>query len=95
MYAFLLSVSLLGQYDDGSEYRRQGNDSTHSPLVQDLLREQMRSNTEYEKQRREAASQTYIATSNQDEDMKQTYIIAGSIVGGLILLGLISRSGKK
>jgi hypothetical protein len=46
-------------------------------------------------QRREAESQRQIAADNREADSEQTLWICGAIVGGLVLLGLISRSGKK
>lgn len=46
-------------------------------------------------QRREAAVQQQIATDNREQERENTYVIGAAIVAGLVLLGLISRSGKK
>lgn len=90
MNAFLLSVALLGQYDN---YPRETR-STLSPQVQDMLREHQRAETEREIQRRQAATQQTVATSYQQEDRTNTYILGGAIVVGLLLFGLMAR-GKK
>lgn len=79
MYALLMSAALLGELN---------------PLVRDMLLESDRRRTEQKIQEREAAVQQSIAVSNRDEERKNTYIIAGAVVAGLVLLGLLSRSGK-
>lgn len=79
MKALCLSLALLGKWEN------------LPPLPEPDLWETSRSAI----QRREAAVQQQIAESNRDEERQNTYIIAGAVVAGLVLLGLISRSGKK
>lgn len=81
MKALCLSLALLGQ-------------TGLNPLVEDMLRESDRKRTDQHIQEREAAVQQQIAQSNRDEERQNTYIIAGAVVVGLVLLGLIARSKK-
>ncbi len=59
-----------------------------NPLVRDLLNEDTSRSVI---QKREEAAQRQIAAENQEEERKNTYIIAGAIVAGLALLGLLVR----
>lgn len=104
MFSFLVGAALLGVYDDSDgqfvydphvQRVREQSRSTLHPLIQDMLRESDRRDTGITVQRREAEVQQQIATDNREQERENTYVIGGAIVAGLVLLGLISRSGKK
>lgn len=80
MNAFLLSVALLGELN---------------PLVKNMFDETNREHTERAVQTQRDTAARSIAYDNRESDTKNTYIIAGAIVGGLFLFGLLARSGKK
>lgn len=84
MQSLLLSIALLGQYND-----RGAMDPDN--MIRDL--QQNRRAQDLQVQRDNAAY--YRQQSQQEEERKNAYIIAGAVVGGLILFGLIARSGKK
>lgn len=104
MFSLLVSAALLGAYDDSDsqfvydphvQRVREQRGSTLHPLIQDMLRESDRRDTGITVQRREAEVQQQIATDNREQERENTYVIGAAIVAGLVLLGLISRSGKK
>jgi hypothetical protein len=79
MLAMLLIVSLSAWID---------TDNT----IRDMMRESDRARTEREIQEKQGTVSREIAAENRASDEKRTYIIAGAIVAGFILFGLLIRA---
>ncbi len=80
MQTLILSLALLGDL---------------SPMVRDLWEESLREDTDSAVQTQRDITQRSIAYDNREAERENTYITAGAIVGGLILMGLLARGGKK
>lgn len=81
MKTLCLSLALLGQ--------------RLNPLVEDMLRESDRKHTEEAVQTQRDMTARSIAYDDREAERENVWIIAGAIVGGLMLMGLLARGGQK